>query len=103
MFEYTLHMSAFKSSVRMSPTSLSGTRRLSPLEREMARLGSGMRVPMVEARLRRTKLKMNGPELSEAMEVPAENVERRRPPEEERWDMRELARELHPHTDDSSV
>lgn len=61
-----------------------GTRRLSPEEREMARLGNGIRVPMVEARFLRTKLKRNGPELSEAMEVPAENVESRKPPEEER-------------------
>lgn len=65
-------------------TSLSGTRRLSPDEREIARLGSGMRVPMVDARLRRTKLKRNGPELSDAIDVPAENVESRRPPDDDR-------------------
>jgi len=40
---------------------------------------------------------MNGPELSEAIEVPPEKVESRRPPEEDRWERRELARELHPH------
>lgn len=63
----------------------------------MALFGKGMRVPMVDALFRRTKLNMNGPELSEAIEVPPEKVESRRPPEEDRWERRELARELHPH------
>lgn len=65
-------------------TSLSGTRRLSPEERLIALLGRGILVPIVEALLRRTKLKRKGPELSEAMEVPAEKVDSLRPPDEDR-------------------
>uniref|UniRef100_A0A1I7X006 XRE family transcriptional regulator n=1 Tax=Heterorhabditis bacteriophora TaxID=37862 RepID=A0A1I7X006_HETBA len=51
-------------------TSRSGTRRLSPDERDRALRGIGIRVPIVEALFLRTKLKRNGPELSEAMLVP---------------------------------
>jgi len=39
---------------------------------------------MVDALFLRTKLNMNGPELSEAIEVPPEKVESRRPPDEDR-------------------
>ena len=60
-------------------------------------------MPIVDARLRSTKLNMNGPELSEAIEVPPEKVERRRPPDEERWERRELARELQPHIELSAI
>lgn len=41
--------------------------------------GKGILVPIVEALFLSTKLNKKGPELSEAMEVPPENVERRRP------------------------
>lgn len=65
-------------------TSRSGTRRLSPLSREIVRFDMGNFVPMVEARFRKTKLNRNGPELSEAMLVPPENVLMRRPPLDDR-------------------
>ncbi|KHN82684.1 hypothetical protein Tcan_01862 [Toxocara canis] len=79
--------------------SLSGTLRLSPEFLEMALFGRGILVPIVEARLRSTKLKRKGPELSEAILVPAENADRRRPPLEERWLSIEDARELHTPTE----
>ena len=41
--------------------------------------GKGILVPIVEALFLSTKLNKKGPELSEAIEVPPENVERRRP------------------------
>lgn len=59
---------------------------------------------MVDARFRRTKLNRNGPELSDAMLVPPENVERRRPAleREDRCDITDEARLDHPPREVSS-
>jgi hypothetical protein len=83
--------------VRDGQTSLSGTRKLSPDDRLIARFGRGIRVPTVEARFRRTKLNKNGPLLSEAMEVPPLYVDNLKPPELLRCEHAELALEDHPH------
>jgi hypothetical protein len=85
----------------MLSTSRSGTLKLSPDDREIALLGSGIRVPIVDARFLSTKLNKNGPELSDAIEVPFENVERRSPPLEERWLIADDARDDQPHIEDS--
>lgn len=60
-------------------------------------------VPIVLARFLKTKLNKNGPDVSDAIDVPLENVERRRPPLDDLWLIADEAREDQPHIEDSRI
>lgn len=89
----------------MVSTSVSGTRKLSPEDLDSALRGIGILVPMVEARFLSTKLKRNGPELSDAMLVPPEKVESLSPTldRDDLWDITEDARDDQPPSEVSGI